>query len=508
MLARVDSLTEADVRELEKLAETYPYCQTAHVLLAKALHDRGSVLAGQKLRRAATGAPDRRVLRHLLQAPLTPPSTEIKPATPDLAITPSGTLVTHAPDSEAEQSDQQPPAATAPETEVAADFMAVVPTAAEIAPATAEVAETEVAETEVTETEAVEAEATETEVAETEVAEAEAAEAEVAETEVAETEAVEAEAVEAEVVEAEAAEAEVAETEVAEAKVAETEVTEAEAAETEVTETEVTETEVVEAEAAEAEVAEAEVTETEVAETKVAEAEVAEAEVAEAEVTEAEVAETDVATLAPLVAEFDPAPDPNSAAVELLLFASDEAPPAAAGLLPADGKRAREGRFPPLLPEPGVGYSMFSSRLGVELTAADFAPADLAHPWLAQAPPDARWPEHVAAHPAPAASPESPRTFEHQFALIDRFLREKPRLRNVDPTRPLPDKLPDLAQKSTRSDEGVISESMARILARQGKTARAVAMYELLQARLPEKAAIFAAQITALRAPGSSNAER
>ena len=69
--------------------------------------------------------------------------------------------------------------------------------------------------------------------------------------------------------------------------------------------------------------------------------------------------------------------------------------------------------------------------------------------------------------------------------------------------RPLPDKLPDLASKSTKPDEGVVSESMARILARQGKTARAVAMYEQLQARLPEKAAIFAAQIAALRGPAA-----
>ena len=103
----------------------------------------------------------------------------------------------------------------------------------------------------------------------------------------------------------------------------------------------------------------------------------------------------------------------------------------------------------------------------------------------------------------PAAPPLAERRpFDHQFALIDRFLREKPRLRAVDPTRPLPEKLPDLAHKSTRADEiGVVSESMARILARQGKTARAVAMYEQLQARLPEKAAIFAAQIAALRGP-------
>ncbi len=56
-----------EVRELEQLAQAFPYCQTAHLLLAKAAHDQGTMLAGQRLRRAATYAADRTLLRRLIE---------------------------------------------------------------------------------------------------------------------------------------------------------------------------------------------------------------------------------------------------------------------------------------------------------------------------------------------------------------------------------------------------------------------------------------------------------
>jgi len=69
LLAHPTALNGADVRALEELAEAFPYCQTAHLLLAKAAHDQGSMLAGQRLRRAATYAADRTLLRQLVEAP-------------------------------------------------------------------------------------------------------------------------------------------------------------------------------------------------------------------------------------------------------------------------------------------------------------------------------------------------------------------------------------------------------------------------------------------------------
>ncbi|WP_223649291.1 hypothetical protein [Hymenobacter psoromatis] len=69
LLAHPTALTGADVRALEQLAAAFPYCQTAHLLLAKAAHDQGSMLASQRLRRAATYAADRARLRQLLELP-------------------------------------------------------------------------------------------------------------------------------------------------------------------------------------------------------------------------------------------------------------------------------------------------------------------------------------------------------------------------------------------------------------------------------------------------------
>ncbi len=71
LLAHPAALTGPDVRALEELAQTFPYCQTAHLLLAKAAYDQGSMLAAQRLRRAATYATDRAHLRRLIEVPIT-----------------------------------------------------------------------------------------------------------------------------------------------------------------------------------------------------------------------------------------------------------------------------------------------------------------------------------------------------------------------------------------------------------------------------------------------------
>ncbi|QKG52336.1 hypothetical protein [Hymenobacter sp. BRD67] len=69
LLTHPSTLNGADTRALEQLAEAFPYCQTAHLLLAKAAHDQSSMLAGQRLRRAATYAADRTHLRQLIEQP-------------------------------------------------------------------------------------------------------------------------------------------------------------------------------------------------------------------------------------------------------------------------------------------------------------------------------------------------------------------------------------------------------------------------------------------------------
>ncbi len=80
ILDHVSGISEPEVRELEQLAAAFPYCQTAHLLLAKAAHDQSSMLASQRLRRAATYAADRQLLRELLTLP--PVETAALPAPP------------------------------------------------------------------------------------------------------------------------------------------------------------------------------------------------------------------------------------------------------------------------------------------------------------------------------------------------------------------------------------------------------------------------------------------
>jgi hypothetical protein len=75
LLTAPESLSVAAVQDLEQLAQAFPYCQTAHLLLAKAAHDQGSMLAGQRLRRAATYAADRQLLRQLLEHAAISPAT-------------------------------------------------------------------------------------------------------------------------------------------------------------------------------------------------------------------------------------------------------------------------------------------------------------------------------------------------------------------------------------------------------------------------------------------------
>ncbi len=78
VLDHATAIVPAEVRELEQLAQAFPYCQTAHLLLAKAAHDQGTMLAGQRLRRAATYAADRELLRRLIEqvAPEAIPAVE------------------------------------------------------------------------------------------------------------------------------------------------------------------------------------------------------------------------------------------------------------------------------------------------------------------------------------------------------------------------------------------------------------------------------------------------
>ena len=108
VLDHTSALGPAEVRELEQLAQAFPYCQTAHLLLAKAAHDQGTMLAGQRLRRAATYAADRALLRRLIEQ-VEPVAFEEQPLAPEVVTLVVAEVVTQV----------APPPSAAPEPFIA-----------------------------------------------------------------------------------------------------------------------------------------------------------------------------------------------------------------------------------------------------------------------------------------------------------------------------------------------------------------------------------------------------
>ena len=133
VLDRPTALGPAEVRELEQLALAFPYCQTAHLLLAKAAHDQGTMLASQRLRRAATYAADRTLLRRLIEQvePLEVEVAEMVVAQPDTtAAAPTNVIATPT----AEEPAAAPPVVTELPTPIPAPA-AATPAPEPVAPA-------------------------------------------------------------------------------------------------------------------------------------------------------------------------------------------------------------------------------------------------------------------------------------------------------------------------------------------------------------------------------------
>lgn len=82
----------------------------------------------------------------------------------------------------------------------------------------------------------------------------------------------------------------------------------------------------------------------------------------------------------------------------------------------------------------------------------------------------------------------------NQQAIIDSFLKKDPRI------TPIREKLSDenIARHSLQEDENLVSETLADILAKQGKKERAVQMYEKLSLMFPEKMTYFAKKIESI----------
>jgi hypothetical protein len=424
LLAHPTALNGADVRALEQLADTFPYCQTAHLLLAKAAHDQGSMLAGQRLRRAATYAADRTYLRQLIELPV-------------------------------------------PATGLVAASAATPPSQAEPAFAVSEVPDASLASSETTEQQAV---ASLEDKSDQDIVQAEASDALPAEA-----------AAEPAPVEATALPKPISFSEVIQLPAA----------------TELS------APVAPLE-AELPTTTNSVELTPLLQAELP---AEEGVVTqEKESQEEELPVQAP------PIRPPAEAATARFEFGLAEQEPAeiTAYRLPelADSIVPVSKVVIPLTPRLPVFRGLQEvcytpeegSRLGFCLVAAataELLPGTSLPPAGEFFAPDALVLAHLAAHQLP--SEPKPST----ISLIDSFLQRAPatnRRRQLPlPTTTEPEAQADLSVRSTRAEPDLASESLAKILVRQGKTDRAIAVYERLMVKHPEKIAYFAAQIESLR---------
>ncbi|RAU83265.1 hypothetical protein [Pontibacter arcticus] len=87
LIQQVSNISDQQTEELEKVAAAFPYCQTAHLLLAKSAHDKGSMLSTQRLRRASSYATDRQLLKRIIYTLPDPTSEqEVNVPEPQLAV--------------------------------------------------------------------------------------------------------------------------------------------------------------------------------------------------------------------------------------------------------------------------------------------------------------------------------------------------------------------------------------------------------------------------------------
>ncbi len=80
--------------------------------------------------------------------------------------------------------------------------------------------------------------------------------------------------------------------------------------------------------------------------------------------------------------------------------------------------------------------------------------------------------------------------------IIDKFIANEP---SITPKKTLPDNQHDLSKASSELKEDLVSENLAVIFAKQGKTSKAIEIYKKLIWKFPQKKASFAARIEELK---------
>lgn len=90
-------------------------------------------------------------------------------------------------------------------------------------------------------------------------------------------------------------------------------------------------------------------------------------------------------------------------------------------------------------------------------------------------------------------------TLLNQSTLIDRFIEADPRILPKDRIEDLPREQIDISLESIKESEDNISELLAEIFYAQGHYKRAIAIYDKLSLKFPDKSAYFAIQIKKIK---------
>ncbi len=88
---------------------------------------------------------------------------------------------------------------------------------------------------------------------------------------------------------------------------------------------------------------------------------------------------------------------------------------------------------------------------------------------------------------------------QRQFDLIDSFIRNEPRISPIRTKPTANQQQEDLTKRSKPVGTGLVTESLAKILVKQGKVDKALEMYSKLMVKNPEKKAYFAEKMGELK---------
>ena len=104
-------------------------------------------------------------------------------------------------------------------------------------------------------------------------------------------------------------------------------------------------------------------------------------------------------------------------------------------------------------------------------------------------------------NPAAARQRRMDENRKRQLEIIESFIRNEPRIAPVRGRLGESTEQEDLSQRSqpVMTGGGLVTESFAKILCKQGKWSKAIEVYEKLALKNPEKSAYFAAKISELK---------